>query len=138
MLEKDAVNVLSESAYGTHSLVIYSTLGVLRDFYTLYIPKQIQDKNEVIQFLPFYETENSVRTILSESDTALNVDKAENKDKTLILRDSLETYHNQTTPQSIRDANLDLVKHATTTKLKEFQLWMIGDLFSSKNKFRTF
>jgi hypothetical protein len=62
---------------------------------------------------------------LSESGTALNVDKAENKDKTLILRDSLEMYHNQTTPQSIRDANLDLVKHATTTKTKVVSI--LGD-----------
>ncbi|HET6589959.1 MAG TPA: hypothetical protein VFG45_07345 [Candidatus Nitrosocosmicus sp.] len=32
MLEKDAVNILSESAYGKHNLVIYSTYGDLRDF----------------------------------------------------------------------------------------------------------
>ena len=67
MLEKDAVNVLSDSAYGTHSLV-YITLSVLRAFYTKYIQRHIEDKNESIKFLPFYETENSVRTILSNSD----------------------------------------------------------------------
>jgi len=80
---------LSESAYGTHSLVIYRTIGVLRDFYTKYIQKQAQEKNEVIEFLPFYETENSVRTILSNSDLEIDVDKLENRDKTLILHDTL-------------------------------------------------
>lgn len=116
MLEKDAVNILSESEYGTHALIIYRNLNVLRYFYSRYIQKQIRDKNEVIQFLSFYETENSVRTVLSNGDLEIDIDNVETRDKTLIIHDSLDIYFGQTSPQSIRDDSLCLVEYANCMK----------------------
>ena len=55
-------NAISESDYGIHTLVIYQDLVILREFYSYYIKKRIEERNEVIQVAPFYETENSVRT----------------------------------------------------------------------------
>ena len=125
MLEKDAVNVLSGSAYGTHSLVIYPTLRFKSLLHKIY-QTQIEDKNESIKFLPFYETENSVRTILSNSDVEIDVDKIENREKTLILHDSLEIYLDQTSPESLRDDHLDLVEHAIAMKTKGVSI--LGDM----------
>jgi hypothetical protein len=61
---KAAAKTISEYDYGLHCLLIYSDLNILRKFYTHYIPEQIKDKEEVIQIMPFYETENSVREAL--------------------------------------------------------------------------
>lgn len=55
-----AAKTISESNYGIHCLLIYSDLTILRKFYSSYISTQILDKEEVVQILPFYETEDSV------------------------------------------------------------------------------
>ena len=55
----NAVNTISESDYGIHSLVVYEDLTILREFYSQYIVKGIEERNEVIRVAPFYETEDS-------------------------------------------------------------------------------
>ena len=62
----NASNTISESDYGIHTLVVYEDLEILREFYSQYVKKGIEERNEVIQLAPFYETEDSVRKILSE------------------------------------------------------------------------
>ena len=62
----DAAKMISESDYGIHCLLVYTDLTTLREFYSRYITKQINDKEEVVQIMPFYETENSVREIISK------------------------------------------------------------------------
>ena len=46
--------------------LIYRDLTLLREFYSNYVQKQIND-NEMIQIMPFYETEKSVRETLSKN-----------------------------------------------------------------------
>ena len=53
-------------------------LTTLREFYSNYVQKQIND-NEMIQIMPFYETENSVREILSELDGQRRYDQTSRK-----------------------------------------------------------
>ena len=72
MNARDAAETISQSEYGLHCLLIYRDLTTLREFYSNYIQKQIND-NEMIQIMPFYETENSVREILSNNRT-VNLD----------------------------------------------------------------
>ena len=60
----NASNAISESDYGIHTLVVYDDLAILRKFYSQYIKKGIEERNEVIQMAPFYEPENCVRTTL--------------------------------------------------------------------------
>ncbi|WP_458745966.1 hypothetical protein [Candidatus Nitrosocosmicus sp. T] len=59
----NASNTISELDYGIHSLVVYEDLAILREFYSQYIKKGIEERNEVIQVAPFYETEDSVRKV---------------------------------------------------------------------------
>ena len=74
MLVESASNTISESEYGTHALVIYENLETLREFYSQYIKKRIEEKNEFIQLASFYETEDSVRKTLSAGHVSIDVD----------------------------------------------------------------
>ena len=56
----------------------------------------------------------------------IDVDKIENREKTLILHDSLEIYLDQTSPESLRDDHLDLVEHAIAMKTKGVSI--LGDM----------
>ena len=69
MNAREAAETISQSEYGLHCLLIYRDLTTLREFYSNYVQKQIND-NEMIQIMPFYETENAVREILSKNWTA--------------------------------------------------------------------
>lgn len=79
---------ISESSYGIHCLIIYFDLNTLRRFYALYIKKQIEEENEIIQFATFYETEDSVRQILSKDPMNLDVIRWEKTEQALTIMDS--------------------------------------------------
>ena len=74
-------NQLSESSLGLHSLIIYPDLTTLREFYSYYIQKQIEEKNELVFVSPFYETTDSVRHNLSNGYKTVEVDKYERQEK---------------------------------------------------------
>jgi hypothetical protein len=124
MHPEDAAKTISEYDYGLHCLVIYSDLSMLRKFYSYYIPKQIKYKKEIIQIMPFYETEESVRQVLYEGYNEINMtkikeengdgDKEEKqlKEKSLLIIDSLKKYGGQKNTKSIWNAIEELVKYA--------------------------
>ena len=109
----NAVNTISDLDYGIHALVVYEDLAVLREFYSQYIKKGIEERNEVIQVAPFYETEDSVRKVLSEGSISLNLEKWERAEKSLIIVDSLKKYiGNNVSPASDYDYIKNLVEYA--------------------------
>ena len=119
MYPEDAAKTISEYEYGLHCLVIYSDLSMLRRFYSHYIPKQINDKEEIIQIMPFYETEESVRQVLYEGFKGMNTDKTKDgdeeeqrKENSLLIVDSLRKYGGQENIESIWNAIEKLVKYA--------------------------
>lgn len=88
---EDAVNKIIESKYGLHCMIIYPNLPTFRNFYTYYIKRQLDEKNEIILFNPFYETVGMVRQNLSMGH--VHVDEYEYKsDISLIIADSLNQY----------------------------------------------
>jgi hypothetical protein len=125
---KIAAKTISESDYGIHCLLIYSNLTILREFYSHYIPEQIKDKEEIIQIMPFYETENSVREALSKRNKKIEIDKIEKEEKTLFIADSLGKYIGQTNVESIWQANKDLVTYAK--ELRKNGVSILGDMGS--------
>ena len=120
MHPEDAAKTISEYDYGLHCLVIYSDLSMLRKFYSHYISKQINDKEEVIQIMPFYETEESVRQVLYKGYNEMNTAKIKDRDeeeeerkgKSLLIVDSLRKYGGQKNAESIWNDNEELVKYA--------------------------
>ncbi len=125
---EDAAKTISESEYGIHGLLIYSDLTLLREFYSHYISKQIKDKDEVILIMPFYETEDSVRHVLSKRYNGINIDKVEIEEKTLIIEDSLGKYVGQSNAESVWKANQEMVKYANGLGKKGISI--IGDMGS--------
>jgi hypothetical protein len=87
----DAVKKIGESIYGLHCLLIYPNLETFREFYIHYIKRQIDLKNEIILFNPFYETVGTVRQNLSMGH--IHLDEFQDKsDVSLIIADSLYQY----------------------------------------------
>ena len=112
MHTSNASNTISESDYGIHILVVYEDLVMLREFYSQYVKKGIEERNEVIQLAPFYETEDSVRRVLSEGNISIDVEKSEKVEKSLIIVDSLKKYTGNVSPDSDYDYNKNLVEYA--------------------------
>ncbi len=84
-----AVNQLSETDYGEHCLIIYPDLPTLREFYSHYTKKMIEQKNGAVLIVPNYETTEQVRQILSENSSCIDVSKYE-KQNDLAIIDSIK------------------------------------------------
>ena len=68
---------LRESEIGSHFLIRYPDLPTLREMYSHYIKSAVPDDNEIVVILPFYETTDNVRRILSEDSACIDVRKFE-------------------------------------------------------------
>jgi hypothetical protein len=83
---------LKKSAFGVHFLVIYPDLSTLREMYSYYVKSALSDDgNEIVLVLPFLETVDNVRRILSENSANIDVRKYE-KEQSLLIMDSLKSY----------------------------------------------
>jgi hypothetical protein len=82
---------LRESEIGSHFLIQYPDLPTLREMYSHYIKSAVPDDNEIVVILPFYETTDNVRRILSEDSACIDVRKYE-KEQRLLIMDSLRGY----------------------------------------------
>jgi hypothetical protein len=82
---------LRESEIGSHFLIRYPDLPTLREMYSHYIKSAVPDDNEIVVILPFYETTDNVRRILSEDSACIDVRKYE-KEQRLLVMDSLRGY----------------------------------------------
>lgn len=127
---------LSESNYGIHCLVVYPDLETLREFYSQYIQNQIDDKDEVVQIALFYENEDSVRHTLSQGQSAINIDKVEDKEKTLIIVDSLTNYFSDEDIKLDWETKRESVRRAKSVGKKEFLFWVILVHLLSKNEYK--
>jgi hypothetical protein len=111
---ENASDTISESDYGTHTLIVYPNLDILREFYSYYVKKRVEERNEVIQLAPFYETEDSVRKSLSEGEISIDIEKWEKEEKSLIIVDSLKKSSEHDSPESDNNFNKNLVEYAKT------------------------
>jgi hypothetical protein len=103
---------LNKAEYGTHSILVYPNMEMLRETYSRYVKSQLEDNNEIVLILPYYETANRVRKTLSggyisvleenngndadandtnNSNSIIDVGKHE-KEGSLIIMDSVKGY----------------------------------------------
>ena len=123
---EDAVNLLSKAEYGIHHLIIYPDLTTLRRFYSLYIHKQIVERNEVVQMASFYETGDSVRETLAKGHRSIDVEGLE-REKVLVIVDSLKKYFaDGENVRSDLDANKKMVDHAKAIGKRGYSI--LGDI----------
>ena len=62
---KEILNSLLNTPIGIHQIVVYPNIEVLRETYFHYIKRLLEDNNEMVIFLPYYESAESVKKILS-------------------------------------------------------------------------
>lgn len=72
-------------------MLIYDSLVTYREFYCHYAQKLLEELNEVVLIVPFYETLGSVREMLSIGHRAIDVEEQENL-KNLFIHDSVDEY----------------------------------------------
>ena len=100
----EALDALKESQPGAHCLVVYPDLMTLRAVYSQYTKIQLEDNNQIVLILPYYETTDMVRLALSGRNvyddkngnnsfdySGIEVEKYE-KEGSLMIMDSLKGY----------------------------------------------
>jgi hypothetical protein len=97
-----SLETMLQAEYGSHYIIVYPDLSTLRRIYSNYSKIQLENKNDIVLLLPFYETTESVRKILSTSDdvslgfcddrvSILDIRKHE-KEGSLVIVDSKKAY----------------------------------------------
>src|SRR5215210_1805227 len=92
----EVLKQLRQAEYGAHYIIVYHDMMTLRQIYASYIRTQLEDNNELVLILPYYETTEMVRSILSENHSSnggsiFDVSKYE-KEGSLMIIDSAEAY----------------------------------------------
>jgi len=84
----DALKQINQSEYGAHHLIVYPNQGVLRELFTKYVKRQIEDENKTVLILPHYETIDSLKRILLGADN--DKDMMKKYKDSLIVMDSIK------------------------------------------------
>ena len=98
----EVLKQLRQAEYGAHYIIVYHDMMTLRQIYAGYIKTQIEDNNELILILPYYETTETVRRVLSGENNSSNggsiidVRKYE-KEGSLMIIDAAEAYFSSDT-----------------------------------------
>ena len=91
----DVLKQLRQAEFGAHYIIVYHDMITLRQIYSGYIKAQLEDNNEIVLILPYYETTGMVRSILSgennNSGSIIDVGKYE-KEGSLVIIDSVKAY----------------------------------------------
>jgi MEDS: MEthanogen/methylotroph, DcmR Sensory domain len=129
----DALHQINRAQYGAHYMLIYPDLTTLREFYSCYIHKQIEENNEIVLINPFYETTDSVRQVLSEKyDHRIDDISKYEKEESLLIADALEEY--------LGDQPLIYIKKglANYAKMGKNGLSVLADLgaYSHKSRYK--
>jgi hypothetical protein len=66
---KEILNSLLNTPTGIHQIVVYPNIELLRETYFHYIKRLLEDNNEMVIFLPYHESVDSVKKILSSFST---------------------------------------------------------------------
>jgi KaiC/GvpD/RAD55 family RecA-like ATPase len=84
----EAISLLNIAEYGDHNMLIYPELHTFRRIYGQFTKAQLDD-NGVVLLIPYYETTDSVRDILSQ--LGIDVRKCE-QNRSLVIVDSVKAY----------------------------------------------
>jgi hypothetical protein len=120
---EEAIDWFKKSPKGIHTLVTYPDLMMLRRIYLQYVKTQLEERNEIVLILPYYETTDAVRLALSGEVDTYNSNKFGNsrtdvrkyeRDASLIIMDSLKGYFplgKWSSNDNTKDGNLDFISY---------------------------
>jgi hypothetical protein len=127
----DVLKQLRQAEYGAHYIIVYYDMMTLRQIYLRYIKTQLEDNNELVLILPYYETTETVRSVLSGENNSgnggsmIDVRKYE-KEGSLMIIDAAEAYFSSDT--DLMSFVEKLAKQAQTSGKKGISV--IADLAS--------
>jgi hypothetical protein len=104
--------VLKDISLGAHYLIVYPDLATLRKVYSHYIDSALNEKNEAVIVLPFFETTDNVRRVLKQSEFDIDVTKHE-KQRSLLVADSLKGYFGS--PEGVMPLIYQALEHTKTS-----------------------
>jgi hypothetical protein len=120
---KSVIRLLRQADFGSHYTVIYPNLAILREIYSNYTLTQVEENNEIVVLIPYYETTDSVRSVLQKSmhsssynnTNTNNVNKIRKyeKENRLVIIDSVKAYF--TSKIGLETFIQNLVQQAKTT-----------------------
>jgi hypothetical protein len=119
---KSVIKQLRQADFGSHYIVIYPNLAILREIYSNYALTQIEENNEIVVLIPYYETTDSVRSVLQKSmnssSNSTNTSNAKKirkyeKQNRLVIIDSVKAYF--TLKMGLESFIQNLVEHAKST-----------------------
>jgi hypothetical protein len=111
----DTAQILQQTTqadYGAHYLILYPDLTTLRETYSQYIKTSLVERNEIMIILPFYETVDGVRDVLTENCANIDI-RAYEKEQSLIIVDSLKGYSGS--PEGIMPVLKQMVRYARSS-----------------------
>ncbi|HEY7079458.1 MAG TPA: MEDS domain-containing protein [Nitrososphaeraceae archaeon] len=91
----NVINEVAESRYGSHYSIVYHNLKALRNMYSRLIRQHLEVKNDTVLFLPFYDSTEQARNVLSKN--KVDVKRCENKEESLIIMDASRAYFGSST-----------------------------------------
>jgi MEDS: MEthanogen/methylotroph, DcmR Sensory domain len=111
----DTARILQQTMhadYGAHYLILYPDLTTLRQTYSQYVKTSLVERNEIMIILPFYETVDGVRDVLTENCANIDIRACE-KEQSLIIVDSLKGYSGS--PEGIMPVLKQMVRYAKSS-----------------------
>jgi MEDS: MEthanogen/methylotroph, DcmR Sensory domain len=84
----EAISLLNIAEYGDHNMLVYPDLHTFRRIYGQFTKAQLDD-NGIVLLIPYYETTDSVRQVLSQ--LGIDVRKCE-QNRSLAIVDSVKAY----------------------------------------------
>jgi MEDS: MEthanogen/methylotroph, DcmR Sensory domain len=84
----EAISLLNIVEYGDHNMLVYPDLHTFRRIYGQFTKAQLDD-NGIVLLIPYYETTDSVRQVLSQ--LGIDVRKCE-QNRSLAIVDSVKAY----------------------------------------------
>jgi MEDS: MEthanogen/methylotroph, DcmR Sensory domain len=91
----NAIDEIAGSQYGSHYSIVYHNLKVLRNMYPPLIRQHLEVNNDTVLFLPFYDSTERARKVLSKN--KVDVNKCENTEESLIIMDAGRAYFGSST-----------------------------------------
>jgi hypothetical protein len=115
-----AIDEITQSKYGSHYSLVYHNLQTLRNMYPPLIRQHLEVKNDTVLFLPFYDSTERARRVLSKN--KIDVKKCENIEESLIIMDASKAYFGSSTDIISLIASLTkLVKETGKNGLSVFE-----------------
>ncbi len=100
---KNIVEQLRQADYGAHYIIVYPDITTLREIYSNYIKYQIEDKNEIVLVLSYYETVDNLRNFLSPTDEISSHLERYEREGSLVIIDSVKGFFDFDHPSYVKN-----------------------------------